>query len=316
MELEEKITALSETTPSENYIGISSKISDTDLPICLIILGMAGSGKTTFVNSLATFLNNNQSPPYIVNLDPAVYNTPYKCNIDIRDIIKYKEVMHKYNLGPNGGIMTCLNLFVTKFNQVVDIIATKKGQNKYVIFDTPGQIEVFNWSASGSIISETLASTFPTIIIYIVDTPAIQSPITFMSNMIYASLNKIDLAEPKFAIEWMRDFEVFQNAIEDDTSYSSNLMRSLSLVLDEFYSVISTAQISSVNGTGLENLIDEIKSAVKEYNEEYKVQFEKLQQRKKEMKLKEEKGNQASIITIHEIPLVKDIENHTKPSNT
>ena len=29
---------------------------------------------------------------------------------------------------------------------------------RYVIFDTPGQIEVFTWSASGAIITETLVS--------------------------------------------------------------------------------------------------------------------------------------------------------------
>ena len=30
---------------------------------------------------------------------------------------------------------------------------------RYVVFDTPGQIEVFTWSASGTIITETLVST-------------------------------------------------------------------------------------------------------------------------------------------------------------
>lgn len=33
----------------------------------------------------------------------------------------------------------------------------------YVFIDTPGQIEVFTWSASGQIITETLASSFPTV---------------------------------------------------------------------------------------------------------------------------------------------------------
>lgn len=37
----------------------------------------------------------------------------------------------------------------------------------YVFIDTPGQIEVFTWSASGQIITETLASAFPTVSIVI-----------------------------------------------------------------------------------------------------------------------------------------------------
>ena len=28
----------------------------------------------------------------------------------------------RYNLGPNGGILTCLNLFTTKFDQVLDLV--------------------------------------------------------------------------------------------------------------------------------------------------------------------------------------------------
>ena len=92
--------------------------------------------------------------------------------------------MEKYNLGPNGGIVTSLNLFSTKFNQVIDLV--KKSNSEIVIFDTPGQIEVFTWSVSGNIICESLASYFPTIVLYIVDTVRSVSPTTFMSNMLYA----------------------------------------------------------------------------------------------------------------------------------
>lgn len=54
------------------------------------------------------------------------------------------------------------------------------------MIDTPGQIEVFTWSASGSIITESLASVYPTIIIYVVDTSTSVNTTTFMSNMLYA----------------------------------------------------------------------------------------------------------------------------------
>ena len=58
--------------------------------------------------------------------------------------------------------------------------------SRYAIFDTPGQIEVFTWSASGAIITEALASSFATIVVYIIDTARSTSPVTFMSNMLYA----------------------------------------------------------------------------------------------------------------------------------
>ena len=36
------------------------------------------------------------------------------------------------------------------------------------VIDTPGQIEVFSWSASGSIITQSLSTTFPTVNKYII----------------------------------------------------------------------------------------------------------------------------------------------------
>lgn len=58
--------------------------------------------------------------------------------------------------------------------------------SSYVILDTPGQIEIFTWSASGAIITDAMASTFPAVVAYIIDTPRTKAPATFMSNMLYA----------------------------------------------------------------------------------------------------------------------------------
>lgn len=46
-------------------------------PVCLIVLGMAGSGKT----SLVTRLTNSENKPYVINLDPACINLPYFAHI-------------------------------------------------------------------------------------------------------------------------------------------------------------------------------------------------------------------------------------------
>ncbi|KAB1266800.1 GPN-loop GTPase 1 [Camelus dromedarius] len=268
------------------------------LPVCLLVLGMAGSGKTTFVQRLTGHLHSQGSPPYVINLDPAVHEVPFPANIDIRDTVKYKEVMKQYGLGPNGGIVTSLNLFATRFDQVMKFIEKAQNMSKYVLIDTPGQIEVFTWSASGTIITEALvsildlllrASSFPTIVIYVMDTSRSTNPVTFMSNMLYACsilyktklpfivvMNKTDIIDHSFAVEWMQDFEAFQDALNQETTYVSNLTRSMSLVLDEFYSSLRVVGVSAVLGTGLDELFVQVASAAEEYEREYRPEYERL----------------------------------------
>uniref|UniRef100_A0A8B9NRG3 GPN-loop GTPase n=1 Tax=Accipiter nisus TaxID=211598 RepID=A0A8B9NRG3_9AVES len=60
-------------------------------PCCVLVLGMAGSGKATF--RLAAHLHEQRCPPYVISLDPAVHDLPFPANIDIRDPVKYKEVV-------------------------------------------------------------------------------------------------------------------------------------------------------------------------------------------------------------------------------
>ncbi|KAM4680691.1 GPN-loop GTPase 1 isoform 4-T6 [Amazona ochrocephala] len=258
-------------------------------PVCVLVLGMAGSGKTTFVQRLAVHLHGQRCPPYVINLDPAVHDLPFPANIDIRDTVKYKEVMKQYGLGPNGGIVTSLNLFATRFDQVMKFIEKRQNASKYVLIDTPGQIEVFTWSASGAIITEALASSFPSVVVYVMDTSRSTNPVTFMSNMLYACsilyktklpfivvMNKTDIIDHSFAVEWMQDFETFQDALNQETSYVSNLTRSMSLVLDEFYSSLKVVGVSSVVGTGLDDFFVQLSKAVDEYEREYRPEYERL----------------------------------------
>ena len=39
------------------------------------------------------YLHEQQMPPYVLNLDPAVTHLPFTANIDIRDTVDYQEVM-------------------------------------------------------------------------------------------------------------------------------------------------------------------------------------------------------------------------------
>ncbi|AQZ12697.1 NPA3 (YJR072C) [Zygosaccharomyces parabailii] len=276
----------------------------------VICIGMAGSGKTTFVQRLNSHMRTKNSPPYVINLDPAVLKVPYGANIDIRDSIKYKKVMENYNLGPNGAIVTSLNLFSTKIDQVIKLLENKRDKFEHCIVDTPGQIECFVWSASGAIITESFASTFPTVIAYIVDTPRNASPTTFMSNMLYACsilyktklpmilvFNKTDVCKADFAKEWMSDFEAFQRALRDDqelngnsglgSGYMSSLINSMSLMLEEFYSQLDMVGVSSFTGEGFDDFLEVVNNGkVQEYDQYYKAERDRV------LKLKEEKEKQ------------------------
>ncbi len=86
---------------------------------------MAGSGKTTVIQRLKAEFSMRDFRPYVINLDPAVAHVPYVPNIDIRDTINYAEVMKQYDLGPNGAIVTSLNLFATRFDQVIHLLEKK-----------------------------------------------------------------------------------------------------------------------------------------------------------------------------------------------
>jgi len=300
------------------------------MPTCVILVGMAGSGKTTLLTQLQRSLdfdddissaksvaavskesNKAESKEsvsvkipdkissYCVNLDPATISMPYDVSIDICDTINYKEVMKQHKLGPNGAIMTSLNLFATKFDQVMKILekraygttsseSSSQQQSSveppmdFILVDTPGQIEAFTWSASGSIIGESLASAFPTVLVFVVDTVrCASSPNTFMSNMLYAAsmlyrsrlplvvcFNKTDVVSHDFCLEWMRDYEAFQQALDDVSDaagFYGSLTRSLSLVLDEFYSNFANAcGVSAVTGDGIDDFWKTVQKAAEQ----------------------------------------------------
>ncbi|KAL8950306.1 MAG: hypothetical protein Q9222_003650 [Ikaeria aurantiellina] len=294
-------------------------------PVAIVCVGMAGSGKTTFMQRINSHLHTTKNPPYVINLDPAVHSVPFDSNIDIRDSLNYKEVMREYNLGPNGGILTSLNIFATKIDQIMGILEKRTKPNpqtpnarpiRNIIVDTPGQIEVFVWSASGSILLDSLASTFPTVIAYIIDTPRTSSTSTFMSNMLYACsilyktklpmilvFNKTDVKDVGFAKDWMTDFESFQAALkrEEDggsfgglegadgaigggSGYMGSLLNSMSLMLEEFYRHLSVVGVSSMTGQGVTEFFEAVREKADEFERDYRPELERRQKERQQHK--------------------------------
>ncbi|CAI5462417.1 unnamed protein product [Closterium sp. Yama58-4] len=275
-------------------------------PMVVIVVGMAGSGKTTLMQRLYAHMHGSKIAHYLINLDPAVPSVPYLANIDIRDTVNYKNVMKEYGLGPNGAILTSLNLFTTKIDEVIKLVERRADLLDYVFIDTPGQIEIFTWSASGAIITEAFASTFPTAVCFVVDTPRAANPGTFISSMLYAcgilyktqlplllAFNKTDVARHDFAVEWMRDFEAFQAAVDRDPSYAASLSRSLCLALEEFYCNLHAVGVSAVTGGGINEFFTAGEAARKEYMEGYRVDLEKMRAEKEKKEAERQSAEMA-----------------------
>lgn len=75
--------------------------------IQLTILGPAGSGKSTFCNSIISHAQSIGRNINLFNLDPAADKFEYPPTIDIRDLISLEDVMEEMEFGPNGGLIYC-----------------------------------------------------------------------------------------------------------------------------------------------------------------------------------------------------------------
>jgi GTPase SAR1 family protein len=313
---------MASTTPSSSSTGDDA--SKPQQPVAIVCVGMAGSGKTTFMQRINAHLHGQKQPPYVINLDPAVLNVPFESNIDIRDSVNYKEVMKQYNLGPNGDILTSLNLFATKVDQILGLLEKRTAPDpaqpdkkpiEHILVDTPGQIEVFVWSASGTILLESLASSFPTVIAYVIDTPRTSSTSTFMSNMLYACsilyktklpmilvFNKTDVKDASFAKEWMTDYDAFQEALQADqennafggveggdisgSGYMGSLLNSMSLMLEEFYAHLNVVGVSSMTGQGIDEFFEAVQQKAEEFKRDYQPELERRRNEREENKRK------------------------------
>jgi GTPase SAR1 family protein len=81
-----------------------------------------------------------------VNLDPANDQTSYPCAIDVRDLIKLEDIMEEDDLGPNGAVLFALEELEHNM-EWLEAGLSELGED-YVLFDCPGQVELYTHHSS------------------------------------------------------------------------------------------------------------------------------------------------------------------------
>ena len=79
---------------------------------------------------------------HVANLDPAAENFGYELAFDIRDLISVSEVMEELGLGPNGGLIYCMEYLMNNLDWLQDQLDTF-GDDEYLLLDCPGQLELY-----------------------------------------------------------------------------------------------------------------------------------------------------------------------------
>lgn len=196
--------------------------------VTIFVIGTAGAGKSLFTASFSEWLKVGKQNTITVNLDPGVLNLPYSPDIDIRNRINITQIMEKYNLGPNGALVLAADLIADEAQRIGREIEDL--QSDVIIIDTPGQMELFAFRASGPYIANELTEEQKAII-YLFDAVFSFNPLNYVSNMFLSAavynrfffpqlhvLSKCDLLPPEKIdqiVEWSTDPEILETVIDE-----------------------------------------------------------------------------------------------------
>ncbi|KAK6457941.1 uncharacterized protein RJT20DRAFT_125823 [Scheffersomyces xylosifermentans] len=164
-----------------------------------IVIGPPGSGKSTYCYGMYQFMSAIGRKSCIINLDPANDRLPYPdCALDIRDFITLEEIMEELSLGPNGGLMYALeSLDEVGIDQFVQKVSELVEQQNYLIFDCPGQVELFTHHNSLYKIFKKLVNSkrLRLCVVSLVDSLYLTSPSQYISILLLSlrSMLQFDL---------------------------------------------------------------------------------------------------------------------------
>lgn len=214
----------------------------------IFITGTAGSGKSLLTSRLLQWYSDNNAFPISLNLDPGAVSLPYDPDVDVRNYIDIATIMESYGLGPNGSLVMASDMIASKIDEIQKEV---DGLNPdYVIVDTPGQIELFAFRASGPYFVSNLHADSK-VTIFAVDGVLVSSPINYVSISLLASSVKLRLKTAQINALTKRDLVIEKlREIMDWAGSHTALERALEGEKDAEYSLLSKDLARSMSKGG------------------------------------------------------------------
>ena len=233
----------------------------------IFITGTAGSGKSLLASRLLKSQKDNDQYSIILNLDPGAVNLPYDPEVDVRDLVDIRGLMESYDLGPNGSLLMASDIVATKIDEIQNDVYTLNPD--CVIVDTPGQIELFAFRASGMyLISNFQVDNKATIFTF--DGMLVSSPLNYVSVLLLASsirlrlktsqvnvLTKCDLIVERLKdiLEWSNSYPALESALNTERDAESSLLaKDLVRTMAKSGLMEGLIAVSSLTTSGMVNL--------------------------------------------------------------
>ena len=86
----------------------------------VLVLGPAGSGKSTFSDLVRQHVETMKRRVHVVNLDPAAEHFTNLPPPTSATLISLEDVMEEMNLGPNGALIYCMEFLVENIDWLQD----------------------------------------------------------------------------------------------------------------------------------------------------------------------------------------------------
>lgn len=251
-----------------------------------LVMGPAGSGKSTYCATMLEHCQNLNRSVQVVNLDPAAEHFEYPVMADIRELIQVDDVMEDDSLrfGPNGGLIFCMEYFANNFDWLEESLGHV--EDDYILFDCPGQIELYtHLPVMKQLVEQLQQWEFRVCGVFLVDSQFMVETFKFISGVMAALsamvmleipqvniMTKMDLLSPKSKkeIEKYLDPDMYSMMEDNSVSLRSKKFRKLTKAicgLIDDYSMVRFLSFDRTDEEGINIVLQHIDFSI-QYGED------------------------------------------------